>query len=185
MSIYSFNLGFITDKLPEWLIPVSRYYLPPFIRVMNNFAKYRKESNTWYSQPFYTHPDGYKLQFVVAANGLRHGKGTHVSVHLYLMRGENDADLEWPFRRQIIVRLLNWRENKQYVEKVIGFTDREPSISCSGVSEAESTERATIAAGYDRFIFHSDLEYNPEENKEYLYEDKLCFQVCEIFLPSG
>ena len=152
---------------------------------MNNISTRKKTSNIWYSRPFHTHPGGYKLQFVVVANGLRHGKGTHVSVHLYLMKGENDVELEWPFRRQIIVRLLNWRENKQHVEKVIGFTDRDPLISCSKVSEAESTERASIGLGDDRFISHSDLEYNPEENKEYLCDDMLCFQVYEIVLPSG
>ena len=185
MSIYSFYLGFITDKLPEWLIPVSRYYLPPFIRVMNKFSTCRKESSTWYSQPFYTHPGGYKLQFEVVANGSGDGKGTHVSVRAYLMKGENDAALEWPFRRQISIRLLNWRENLQHWEKVIEFTDRDQSKSCSRVSEAESTERASVGLGYDCFISHSDLEYNSEKNRQYLCDEMLCFQVYRIFLPSG
>ena len=183
MSIYS---GFTSDKLPEWLLPVSRYYLPPLTRVMNNFSTRKKTSNTWYSRPFHTHPGGYKLQFVVVANGLRHGKGTHVSVHLYLMKGESDSELEWPFKSQIGVRLLNWRENKQHVEKVIEFfTDKDPLSSCSRVSEAETSERASNGVGLDRFISHHDLDYNPEENKEYLCEDMLCFQVYEIILLSG
>ena len=152
---------------------------------MNNFSTRKKTSNIYYSRAFHTHPGGYKLQFEVVANGSGHGRGTHVSVHVYLMKGENDAELEWPFQSQIIVRLLNWRENKQHVEKVIRFTERDPLLSCSRVSEAETSERAPIGLGDDRFISHHYLDYSPKENKEYLCDDMLCFQVYEIILPSG
>ena len=137
---------------------------------MNSFSKHQKASSTWYSPPFQTQPDGYKLQLQVVADGSGHGKGTHVSVRVHLMKGENDAKLEWPFKGQIIVRLLNWREDKQHVEKVINFSDDDPS---------------SIGLGYDRFVAHVDLDYSPEENTEYLCDDMLCFQVYKITLLSG
>ena len=181
MLIHSF-LACITAKIPEWLIPVSRYYFPPFIRVMNDFSKYKKASSTWYSPPFQTQPDGYKLQLQVVADGSGHGKGTHVSVCVHLMKGENDAKLEWPFKGQIIVRLLNWREDKQHIEKSINFSDDDPLQSCSRVIEGE---KASIGLGYDRFVSHVDLDYSPEDNTEYLYDDMLCFQVYKITILSG
>ena len=170
---------FIPGKVPEWLIAVSRYYYPPFIRVMNSFSKCKKASSTWYSPPFQTQPGGYKLQLQVVADGSGHGKGTHVSVRVHLMKGEDDAKLEWPLKGQIIVRLLNWRENKQHIEKVINFSDDD---SCSRVIEGEE---APIGLGYDRFVSHVDLDYYPEDNTEYLCEDMLCFQVYKITLLSG
>ena len=169
---------FIPGKVPEWLIPVSRYYFPPFIRVMNSFSKHQKASSNWYSPPFQTQPGVYKLQLQVVADG----KGTHVSVRVHLMKGENDAKLEWPFKGQIIVRLLNWREDKQHIEKVINFSDDDPLQSCSRVIEGE---KASIGLGYDRFVSHGDLDYGPEENTEYLCDDMLCFQVYKITLLSG
>ena len=35
------------------------------------------------------------------------GTGTHVSVHLNIMKGEFDDQLLWPFLREITVQLVN------------------------------------------------------------------------------
>ena len=149
---------------------------------MNSFSKYKKASSTWYSPPFQTQPDGYKLQLQVVADGSGHRKGTHVSVRVHLMKGENDAKLEWPFKGQIVVRLLNWREDKHHIEKVINFSDDDPLQSRSRVIEGEE---ASIGLGYGRFVSHADLDHSPEENTEYLCDDMLCFQVYKITLLSG
>ena len=42
----------------------------------------------------------HKMRLVVDVNG-DEGKGTHVSVHAYLMRGDNDSELSWPFKGTI------------------------------------------------------------------------------------
>jgi len=59
------------------------------------------ESDNWYSPPFYTHPQGYKMCLSVVANGSGDGKGTHVSVFAYLMRGDFDDHLKWPFQGRV------------------------------------------------------------------------------------
>ena len=41
----------------------------------------------------------------VDANGWGGGAGTHVSVNLYLMRGEYDSRLVWSFRGDITIQL--------------------------------------------------------------------------------
>ena len=38
--------------------------------------------------------------------------GTHVSVFAYLMSGEHDQHLQWPFTGEFFIELLNWREDK-------------------------------------------------------------------------
>ena len=64
-------------------------YLPVFITppemIMSNFDT---DSQIWQSPPFYTHVGGYKMCLVVDANGRDSGKGTHVSISLYMMKGE-------------------------------------------------------------------------------------------------
>ena len=61
------------------------------------FEEFRKDSDTWYSPHFYTHHCGYKMCLSIDANGIGCGEGTHLSVFMYLMRGEFDDQLKWPF----------------------------------------------------------------------------------------
>ena len=56
-----------------------------------------------FNPPFYSGPGGYKLCIKVYANGTGKGKGTHLSVYAYLMRGDNDDYLLWPFTRIVEV----------------------------------------------------------------------------------
>ena len=65
--------------------------------VMPNVDKYKENNDTWTSPPFYTHPHGYKMCLQVLANGHGDGKGTHVSAYIYLLQGEYDSILTWPF----------------------------------------------------------------------------------------
>ena len=56
----------------------------------------------------------------VYANGHRKGKGKYVSVFVYMMQGQFDDELEWPFRGNITVKLLNQQD---------GFTDDRHELS--------------------------------------------------------
>ena len=75
--------------------------------VMRKFTKHKVNGDRWISQPFFTHPQGYKMCLKVAANGQGSGKGTHITVGVYLMKGEFDGQLEWPFRGDITIQLSN------------------------------------------------------------------------------
>ena len=37
-------------------------------------------------------------------------KDTHITVGFNLLRGQYDDDLQWPFEADIVIELLNWRE---------------------------------------------------------------------------
>ena len=77
--------------------------------------KEKKENNIeFFSDPFYTDPRGYKMLINIDANGYRDNKGTHVSVWVYLMRGEYDDQLEFPFKGTIKFELLNQLEDKNH-----------------------------------------------------------------------
>ena len=132
---------------------------------MTNFSKYKTEKEQWNSPPWYTAQYGYKLQLNVDPSGFGNGEDTHISVHVYLMKGENDAMLQWPFKGDLTIQLLNWREDKRHVEKTFHFNNNTSLQTRSMVIEGE---RASIGIGYDKFISLTDLSYNSVKNTEYI-----------------
>ena len=47
------------------------------------------------------------LKVYPAGNGT--GKGTHVSIYGYLMKGDYDDELNWPFNADVVLDILNWK----------------------------------------------------------------------------
>ena len=148
---------------------------------MMNFSTHKKSNEIWYSPPFYTSTDGYKLQLRVDANGIGKGKGTHVSLFVCLMKGEHDQYLQWPFKGEISIQMLNWREDNQHKEKIIHFNDSADIKYRSKVIEGERG----LEWGYHEFIRIADLEYDPKKNCAYLQEDTLCIKIPNITLLTG
>ena len=58
---------------------------------MTEFEKHKRDSNEWFSEPFYSRPHGYKLCLKVDANGCM--GCMHVSVGSRLMWGQFDDHL--------------------------------------------------------------------------------------------
>ena len=70
--------------------------------------KDKKENNVeeWYSIPFYSHNEGYKMCLLVDAPGYGDSRGTHLSASLFLMKGPHDNELTWPMRGEFEIKLL-------------------------------------------------------------------------------
>ena len=147
---------------------------------MYNFSEHKIIGDQWLSIPFYTGPDGYKLLLSVRANGAGSSKGIHVSVFVCLMKGEYDDILTWPFKCDITIRLLNWREDKGHVEKILKIDDRDDIKYRKRITEGETG----IAIGIGKFTSHSDLYYNITNNTEYINNDILCFVVSNVIVYS-
>ena len=111
--------------------PIGRVEL-----TITNFSQYQ-ENEGWYSPPFYTHSQGYKMCLCVMPKGWGIGQGTHLSVLIYMMRGEFDEQLKWPFRGDITYQLIDLEESKDHVAEVIHFNDYTPSQSAKRVTEGE------------------------------------------------
>ena len=113
------------------------------------------------------------------ANGYWKGKGTHVSVFAYLMRGEFDDHLKWPFRGHVTVAILNQLEVSNHTTHTITFTDTTNNEVIGRVTEGE---RAESMWGYFTFIAHTELNYNPTKNCQYLKYDCLRFRIVKVEL---
>lgn len=162
------------QKIQALVTPV----LPMDITVPN-VDHLKQTSIRWFSPPFYNAPNGYKMCLRVDANGVGIGKGSHVSVMIHFQAGEYDETLQWPFQGTVTVRLLNQRENSQHHEVTIPFTDATPQDTRSRV---ESGSMSSWGWGCQTFVAHSNLQYQPERNREYCSNNCLHFVVSKVDL---
>ena len=139
---------------------------------ITNFDKLKTSNETVYSPVFYTSSGGYKMCIRIDTNGDGYGKGTHVSVFAYLMRGENDDHLPWPFTGTVTVELLNQlKDDNHHSQKTTFPPDNVAS------PRVVKEERALHGWGRAGYIPHSNLGYNAAKNCQYLKDDCLYFRV--------
>ena len=123
---------------------------------MTQFNQRKRENVEWSSTPFYTQLRGYKMCFRVRANGWGNWKGTHVSVNLYIMRGEFDDELKWPFRGSFEIKLLNQDCDEGHRTAIVSFAGCGTSIEAGArVTQREVSEIGRCKAG---FVSHSALQ---------------------------
>ena len=107
------------------------------------------------------------------SNGLGDGTNTHISASVVLLAGEYDDKLQWPFIGDVVIELLNWRENKKHHKKIASINS-----TSNFIHVLESMYGTSL--GYSKFISHSSLSYNSTTNTKYLQEDCLRFRVSMI-----
>ena len=163
----------------------SVYNIPPVVFTVTDFQRKKQADKVWISPPYYTHIGGYKFCLKVYTNGLKSGKGTHVSVYAHLMRGEHDDELEWPFEGSTTVELLNQRKDKGHHLKIFNLNRYSDD---DGTSTSRVVDKKTAALAYGlgnpKFISHADPSYNPTTNTEYLQDDCLQIRVSDIVVYS-
>ena len=138
------------------------------------YQKHKSDDDHFYSPPFYTSLTGYKMCISVDANGEGNGKGTHVSVFAFLMKGDNDDSLTWPFTGSVTVELLNQLEDENHFTYTTGPFPADREHVSGRVVEGG---RATKGWGKTQFISHTKLDYNSDKNCQYLKDDTLIFRV--------
>ena len=167
--------------LCRWLQNMPTCYpRPPWVIKMEGFQKKKEKSCSWFSDPVYSHFGGYKMCLRVDANGLKGAKGTHVSVYTYLMRGDNDNNLKWPFKGTIKVSLLNQLEDGQHHTESLWAPDCTVPENARGC--VTDGERADNGFGKSQFIPHLDLACS-DDNCQYLKDDTLFLRV-DCFEPK-
>ena len=151
----------------------------PIELTLTNFAEMKRNSKEWYSPSFYTRQRGYKICLNVFVNGWGDGKGTHVSVYAYLMRGEFDDRLKWPFQGQITIAMLNQLEDNNHTTFTIRFAN---TTNSKAISRVTCGERAPSGTGYPMAVAHTDLNYKPAKNCQYLKFNCLRFRIISVQL---
>ena len=140
-------------------------------------VKYTEEEV--FSPAFYTHTHGYRMCVRVYPNGYGDGKGTHVSIFVFMMRGPFDDNLKWPFRGEITIQIVNQAGDHDHVKQIIHYNDETLDDYTSRVI---GSERATNAWGFHQVLAHSRLGYNAARKTQYLKNNHLIVRVVEVVL---
>ena len=154
-------------------------FIPTPDVVFEEFEWHKKGGHRWYSPSFYTHVGGYKMCLSVMANGFGSGEGTHVGVATYMMKGEFDDHLQWPFKGVVTVQLINQRDGGVDVDEEVV----KENASGKAFMHLLERKRSVHGWGIPQFVYHSDL-YKPEDGKEYLKNDRLTFRVATVIVKS-
>ena len=151
------------------------YPRPPWVVKLEEFEEKKRNNEQWFSNPVYSHFGGYKMCLFVCPNGHGSVKDTHVSVFIYLMKGDNDDNLKFPFKGRIVVSLLNQLEDQNHLTRQPWSAERNIPERISG--RVTTGKRNGGGWGYAQFIPHEDLNYNSDKNCQYLKNDCLFSRV--------
>ena len=143
---------------------------------MTSFEEYRRDSDRWYSPHFYTHPNGYKMCLGVDANGSLLYRGTHLSVFVFLMKGEFDDQLKWPFCGEVVVKLVS-QEGDSYWDHIVRTVRFSKSTHERYCKRVMTGERSVYEWGCHQFLPLAELQ------PKYLKNNciKLCIKKVEHF----
>ncbi len=160
--------------MPVWSIGTyANSSTPPCIRTLDNFSVYKRTNATWWSQPFYTSVGGYKLQLNVDANGDKSSAGTHLSLYVYLMKGEHDDKLRFPFNNKVKIQLLNWYCDSNHME----MTAPHYTTPLENRVQVINGDRARRGWGTSQFISHAELLDCNNVSIQFIDSDRVCFRI--------
>ena len=172
----------VQNLTPHMQESVHRVVPINYCFTMENFEHYKRNDMEWYSDPFYTHPQGYKICVRIDANGYDIGRGTHVSLYTCFMRGDYDNKLTWPFCGKILIELRNHNSDNHH-EDTICYNDSVPDYE-------EYARRVTLGNttksrgwGNPKFISHEVLKKS-DSKTQYLKDNCLQFRVREVQLDT-
>ena len=144
---------------------------------VTKFSHWLKSKRDWYnSSLFFAFKRGYQMYLKVNAAGYAKGKGTHVSVHLRLMKGPYDDKLEqsdhWPLRGRFTIELLNQLNDSDHYSRILQFHHYRCSKCTNRVLKRVE---AKSGMGYQQFISHNTLLHH--RNNSYHRNDCLIFRI--------
>ena len=111
---------------------------------------------------------GYNLKVGIFPNGDGSGKNTHLSVFIYVMKGEDDAALAWPFSERVRLTLIDQQDDEDKRENVIKLVKPELDPDCFCRPKTKKNQ----GFGFPRFISHEQLK-----SRKYIVDDILFLQV--------
>ena len=112
---------------------------------------------------------GYKLKLHMIPNGNGHGAGSHISVFIVVMKGENDAILSWPFYERVTFTLIDQQENPNSRENIVmSFKANPENKYCFG----RPVKDVNSGHGFTKFVSHDKLR-----ERRYIVDDTIFIQV--------
>ena len=144
-----------------------------FLWKVDNFSENLRQAHArrhrLASTPFYTEKYGYKLRLSIVPNGDGRGKNTHLSVFIIVMKGEYDAILTWPFKKEVTFTLIDQQEDPVERQNVMRKLTADTPLK-GNYDRPEGGENK--GRGFPEFISHEKLR-----SRRYILDDTLFLQV--------
>ena len=160
-----------TQKQQKAAAPLA---LPPFYFRFYNYEEIKRQKIRWFSDPFYSHPQGYKLRIQLDM-ATRYAGNQVLSVCIRVMRGEYDDCLQWPFQGKVAIQMFDRHSKSWSYEKIFSFHHQLDEVNGKPV---EVFENVGCSDTHDYFISCKDLE----SNTHYLQYDAIRFRVARVEL---
>ena len=141
---------------------------------VNNYIRPVGGKLCWQSDPFYTHENGYKMQFMVdiVLNSLR--------LSLYILPGEYDKGLPWPMKGTIALVLLNQLTNDKHYEYKFVYNQTTPRSVAGRVEKGSSRSDKNVSISQKLSL--ASLPHSRTLNTLYLHKNQLEFAISHIDL---
>ena len=151
------------------------YQVLPVVVKMVGYNKMKVNDTQWYSDSFYTHNKGYQMCLNIDAAGHGNGKGTHLSVFLYLMEGPHDDELTWPLKEKFRIKLLNQISDSEHRSNILNYQNTDDRDVTHRVTDGDRAD----GWGKPEFISNEDL-HKTTPTRQYFKDDCLFFQVTKL-----
>ena len=115
----------------------------------------------------------------VDANGEGVAAGTHVSVYVYLMKGEYDDGLPWPFSANIMLQIVNQSGDQYHHNRDIPFYGDAAADVSKRVTSGERSGAGGL--GFCEFMPHNAVE-STSSNKQYIKSNCLKLRLSKIVM---
>ena len=141
----------------------------PLYVTMTEFKHKMDNKVHWFSPPYFTHVNGYKMCFEVR-------NGTSIDIYSHMMKGPYDDLLSWPFKGKVIVRLLNQCGDHHHYDYVFDYNYGDRGKRITG------GELGDLLGGYVAHLRFDQLGHNAAINCQYLKDD--CFKFI-VMVPTS
>ncbi|XP_065887779.1 TNF receptor-associated factor 4-like [Dysidea avara] len=167
--LYLSSLAVVSTSIP---VPLS----PVVLEITNyNSIATKTRGLQYFSVPFYTHSGGYKMQLGIYPNGTTARNSTHLSLSIYIMKGENDERLDWPFAGSVKIFVLNQSIDAEHFQKTCCTAN--PSIPGSSLAKP-STDKIRNDSGWELSTFISRTEIKMcTAHKQYIMNNTIFLRV--------
>ena len=167
--------GLITSAHSSIHLAASIIPTCPITIKISHYARYKRSNATWQSDPFFSHTKGYKMNLGVYSGGFSEAEHTHMSVFLFINKGQYDDELTWPLRGELKIKLLNQLSDDEHLVHAVTYDDT-TDHRARRIAEEDQT---TYGNGIIHFISNTDLN-KVTPTCQFLKDDCIFLQVSKV-----
>ncbi|XP_028393263.1 TNF receptor-associated factor 4-like isoform X2 [Dendronephthya gigantea] len=137
--------------------------IPNFTHKLNQ-ARSSNQLGEIHGDPFNNY-HGYRMKIAVHVNEAPRGSTGYMGVYLYLLQGDNDDKLEWPFNKRVTFIVVDQQNNEAFVH------NHEKDLHPGGEEQFEKPMfgRINQGRGFSQFVLHSTLRKRQYVRNHTLY----------------